>query len=130
MYVCVHAYMYIYIYIYIYKHIVGVSVYKKHMDISNTHTEQINGDGCSNFCSIEGGWVCVSRYMPEIIVNPDRTYRTKDGADSVCSPNYVCGDGVVSPSVGEECDDTNFRAGNHVLVCMYERRGPCVCVYV
>jgi MYXO-CTERM domain-containing protein len=45
-----------------------------------------SGDGCSERCEVESGWVCF-----------------EDPTLSVCA--YTCGDGVLDPLSGEECDD-------------------------
>jgi cysteine-rich repeat protein len=47
----------------------------------------LTGDGCDDACQVERGWSC---YEP-------------GGAASVCEE--TCGDGLVDPRAGEECDD-------------------------
>ena len=44
------------------------------------------GDGCSDVCQVEAGWVCLNPGKP-------------------CTKASVCGDGVVDPKKGEACDD-------------------------
>lgn len=51
----------------------------------------VNGDGCSNMCTVESGWSC-------------------SGTTSICSPIAVCGNGVVES--GETCDDSNTVNGD------------------
>ena len=51
----------------------------------------VNGDGCSNMCTVESGWSC-------------------SGTTSICSPIAVCGNGIVES--GEACDDGNMSNGD------------------
>jgi len=60
----------------------GQRVVGEECDDGNT----TSGDGCSERCEVESGWVCF-----------------EDPTLSVCA--YTCGDGVLDPLSGEECDD-------------------------
>ena len=52
------------------------------------------GDGCSNTCNVERGYICT----------------TENGEPSVCEPDGLCGNGVIDS--GEGCDDGNAIGGD------------------
>jgi len=53
----------------------------------------VPGDGCSENCVIEAGFDC-------------------PGINAPCVRKLLCGDGVVSASLGEKCDDKNTESGD------------------
>jgi cysteine-rich repeat protein len=57
-----------------------------------------NGDGCNAICQIEAGWQCP---VPGQLCIPCGT-----GTTNVCDAGPVgyCGDGIIQPNLGEECD--------------------------
>ena len=70
-----------------------------------------NGDGCSNSCTVETGYVC----------NLDKYGK------SVC---YVhCGDGILNTTLGEVCDDGNASNGDGCKSdCTVESNWQCTSV--
>jgi fibulin 1/2 len=56
------------------------------------------GDGCDEHCDVELGWVC-----DEI------------GGPSTCA--FTCGDGVLDPRSGEECDDGTGNSDTEIDAC-------------
>ncbi|MCS6900984.1 MAG: DUF4215 domain-containing protein, partial [Myxococcales bacterium] len=58
-----------------------------------------NGDGCSNSCDVEPGFVC-------------------RGVPSSCA--IRCGDGVLAPT--EQCDDGNTAAGDGCSSCKFDEK--------
>jgi cysteine-rich repeat protein len=54
------------------------------------------GDGCNEYCWVEYGWYCPNPGMPCYYYG---------------NPGY-CGDGMVQPDLGEQCDDGNWYDGD------------------
>ena len=78
----------------------------------------VNGDGCSETCLIEAGWLCVGTGCKNPI--------TQTCADSLCSWQPACSDGYVQSDIGEECDDFNKLSGDGCSSkCVVERGWQC-----
>ena len=63
------------------------------------------GDGCDTACHVEPGWVCSFPGQP-------------------CEPGPRCGDGMVTPGIGEGCDDGNAVGGDGCAAdCSFAEQG-------
>lgn len=66
------------------------------------------GDGCSEYCWVEPGWVC-----------------PWEGEPCYYEGYYgYCGDGIIQPETGEQCDDGNYWDGDGCSSwCTFENQG-------
>jgi cysteine-rich repeat protein len=61
-----------------------------------------SGDGCSDTCLIEANFICMESSDPNLANTP---YFNASQCDT-------CGNGILSESIGEECDDGNLDNGD------------------
>eukprot|EP00434_Breviolum_minutum_P015683 symbB.v1.2.013816.t1/scaffold984.1/size146690/7 len=70
---------------------------------------QNSGDGCSQSCKVESGFVCLPEDLltkSEVATGPPFAAQNR----TVCTP--ICGDGLVLLTFGESCDDSNRIPGD------------------
>ncbi len=90
-----------------------------------------DGDGCSSRCQAEPSTTCgdgVAAFDKDFVpleLCDDGNRQSGDGCSANCRPEF-CGDGIVEPSFGEQCDDADPRAPPQCVGCVIPRCGDFI----
>lgn len=82
----------------------------------------VSGDGCSRTCTVELEVTCGNRRFDALEQCDDGNRSDGDGCSARCQAEF-CGDGVVQPALGEQCEGTFLPDGSRCEGCRINRCG-------